>query len=326
MTANQLLTGLCLSVALAGAGRAELVCPQPIHDAGELRTGAPLRHRFVLTNAGGAAAEITAVKPGCGCLAARTERTHLAAGETTTVAVEVNTVTQAAGPNAWRVTVHYREGDEVRPLPLAITARLVRDVAIEPAALLLHTAAPLRAAFTLTEITDQPLVLRAAACASPHLRLHAEAPRRRPGGWERRIEVEVLASLPAGRHEDVAVLYTGDSRYPELKAPLTVVKQAARPVQLAPETVRLSAAPGVPLPARIILLRGANDSPVEVERVEASHPCLQTTTARGPGTHSTLRLRIDETRLPPGPFTGSVRVLLRQPAGEELTLPVQVQH
>ncbi|MFO0928946.1 MAG: hypothetical protein U0736_18315 [Gemmataceae bacterium] len=126
----------------------------------------------------------------------------------------------------------------------------MRDVAIEPAALLLHTAAPLRAAFTLTESGEQPLAVRAAACTSPHLRLHPEAPRRRADGWQRRIEVEVLPTLPPGRHEDVMVLYTGDPRCPELKAPLTVVKQSAARVQPSPEAVRLTASSGGAYPPR----------------------------------------------------------------------------
>lgn len=324
MTTNRLLSTLALATLLAGAARGDLHCPQPTHDAGELRTGAPLRHRFVLSNPTGEAIEITGVKPGCGCLRPSVGQTRVPAGASTTVAIEVNTVTQAAGPNGWRVTVAYREAGETRQLPLAVTARLVRDVAIEPAALLLHTAAPLRAAFTLTETGEQPLAVRAAACTSPHLRLHPETPRRRADGWQRRIEVEVLPTLPPGRHEDVMVLYTGDPRCPELKAPLTVVKQSEARVQPSPEAVRLTASSGAALPARVVLLRGVDDTPVEVERTEPSHPCLQVTAARGPGPHSTLRVRVDETLLPPGPFAGSVRVLLRSPAGEPVTIPVHI--
>ena len=92
-----------------GVARADLVCPVPEFAVpNEVLSGEPLRHRFEVRNAGNEAIEILGLKPGCGCLAPRIDRMRLLPGESATVAVDVNTVTQAEGRNAWRVTVRYR--------------------------------------------------------------------------------------------------------------------------------------------------------------------------------------------------------------------------
>ena len=48
---------------LARPARAGLVCPQPVFDAGQQRTGVSLRHRFILVNRGAEAIRIVQVKP-----------------------------------------------------------------------------------------------------------------------------------------------------------------------------------------------------------------------------------------------------------------------
>src|SRR5262245_19170302 len=123
---------LCLALVTHSA-RAELHCPAPAHDAGTVRTGKPIRHRFVLVNRGREVVDITAVKPGCGCMQPQLDRVTLAPGEQANLDVEVNTVTQAARLNAWRTTVSFREGDKETELELQLTANLVAEIGISPA-------------------------------------------------------------------------------------------------------------------------------------------------------------------------------------------------
>lgn len=306
------------AVLAPGLGRAELTCPQPVHDAGSVRSGVLLRHRFELRDPTGRA-RLSGVKAGCGCLEAR-----LIPGEPAVVQVAISTATQAAGPNLWRAVVRYQDGDQPRELPLYVRAELIRELQLTPASLLLHTATPIQHAFTLTERRDRPLGIQAAGCRSPHVRLTAGEPRRQADGWVRQVRLEVLPGCPEGRHEDVLTLHTDDPLCPELKAPFTIVKQSAGTVQAAPPAVEFAATAGPP-PARLVLLRGSDEQPVTIDEAVPSHPFLRCTWASGPGPNSTLRVRIDGDAVPAGGFEGSVRVRLRQPAGPDLVLPVRLR-
>ncbi len=308
---------------LAGAGRAELVCPQPLFDAGQQRTGVSLRHRFVLVNRGTEAVRIVEVKPGCGCLKPVLDREVLAPGEQAGIAVEVGTVTQAEGRNSWRVLVRYRQGEAEGEVPLRVEADLVRDLTMQPAALLIHTSTAIRHALTLTERREKPLtVVSATSC--PHVEVVVGTPAREGEVWRRTVTVEVQARLWEGRHEGVVCLYTDDASCPELKVPFTIVKRSEKAVTPTPAAVDLLLTGQAPLPARMVLLGAADGSPVLVERVEPSHTCIRCSFAEGPGARATLRVQVDREKLPGGKFTGAVRVHLRQPAGQVVEVPVQV--
>src|SRR5579864_140328 len=60
---------------------AELECPQPVVDKGEVRSGLSLSHRFTFCNRGPEAVEITDVRPSCGCLAPKLEKRNFQASE-----------------------------------------------------------------------------------------------------------------------------------------------------------------------------------------------------------------------------------------------------
>src|SRR5690242_14036864 len=113
---------LLLGVTRAGA---ELECPQPHFDKGEVRSGVPLSHTFRITNQGPEVIEITDVRPSCGCLAPELRQRRLQPGESSELLLEVNTLTQPAGANNWRVTLRYQMGREQRELPLFLAARIV---------------------------------------------------------------------------------------------------------------------------------------------------------------------------------------------------------
>src|SRR5205823_2617155 len=84
--------------ALAGTpARADLRFAQPIASAGEVRTGIPLAHRFTYVNEGPEAVEITETRGSCGCLTPRLAQRVLQPGETGTLVLEVNTLSQDAG-------------------------------------------------------------------------------------------------------------------------------------------------------------------------------------------------------------------------------------
>jgi hypothetical protein len=304
-----------------GVARAELVCPVPEFVVpNEVRSGEPLRHRFELHNAGTEAVEVLGLKPGCGCLSPHIDRTRLSPGESATVAVEVNTVTQGEGRNAWRVTVRYRHRGKEAELPLTVSAMVRHVVTISPANLVVHTSTGYTHSLTLTEKTPGPMAISAAVAGSPHVRATAGKPIRVGDAWRREIKLEILPTCPDGRLEDVLSLTTPGR--PDLRFPFAVVKHTAAVVRAAPPAVRLQSVGSQALPARIVLLSRGDDGPVAVERVEADHPAVAATWIAGPDARATLRVVVDRAAIGAVPFRATVRVHLR--GAEPVEVPVFV--
>jgi hypothetical protein len=308
--------------AAAGRARAELTCAQPVFEAGTVRSGVPLAHRFRLVNRGPADVEVREVRPGCGCLRSELSKHVLRPGEEALLNVEINTLTQAPGPNRWRAVVHYRCTQVEHELPLDVTAAVVREVSVRPANLLVYTDAEIGHEFTLTDRRARPLAVRAVTTTSPHVRVSAAAPRRTAeGAWEWALSLRVAAACPEGRLEEMLHVYTDDTTYPDLKVPFTVVKRSRQRVPVVPAAVSLTASGFAALPARIVLL-GSGDEAVVVDRVEVDHPAIGCRWAPGPGTRVTLRIRIDRAQITGPLWKGSVRVHLSRPAGEVVTIPL----
>lgn len=315
----------CLLVAaqLAHPAAAQLACPQPQIDLGDQRSGVALKARFTLTNQGTDALTITAVKPGCGCIKAAIDRKALKPGEHAVLDAEVQTVTQPAGANSWRILVRTRQGATDNELSLTLAARLTRDLYIQPASLVVETASARTHTFTLTERRDKPL-RTGAYTSSPHAQVRLGTPRRIGDVWQRAIDLDLPASAPSGTHEGVICLRTDDAACPELTVPFKLVKHAANQVTASPAMVeQILPAKGSP-PAKMILLSTPEGSPVLVDRVEPAHPCIRCTFAEGPGPRSTLRVQVQREKLPAERFESCVRVILRQPEGAVITVPVSV--
>jgi hypothetical protein len=312
-----------LVLALAGAARAGLDCPEPMAQAGEVRCGTPLTHAFRLVNRGPHAVAITEVRPSCGCLAPRLEPRRLEPGSEAVLHVAVNTLTQAAGAHTWQVRVRYQEDGRPGELTVVLGARIVSEIAVEPPALVLTTEGVLAHEVILTDRRPRPLTITAVQLATPQLHAQTGTPHANAAGRRAcAVRVEVAADCPEGRHEDVLRILTDDATYPELDVPVTVVKHAARAVRALPEAVDFSAPAGQPLPSRIVLLCSADGREVVVEGVEADDPAIECRWAAGPGPRATLKVRVDRARLAGNSLHSAVRVHLRQPAAQTLVVPV----
>jgi hypothetical protein len=311
---------------LAGAGEPPggLRSDEPVFEAGEVRSGSRLAHRFTFFNRGAAPVEVTDVRPSCGCLTPRLEQRRYGPGEAGVLVLEVNTLTAPPGPNHWRVQIFYRDGAGLRDLTLAVLANVVTEIGVQPAALVLCADGPIAHDVTLTDRRPTPLAVTEVRASSPHVRARFDEPRRdAEGNWARAVHVEVLADHPEGRHEENLLVATADPAYPELRIPLTVVRRPRHGVTATPEAVTLSAEAGKALPARVVLLRGPGDAEVEVEGVEADDPAVRCQWAKGPGRMATLRVQVDGKRLAGGgALQSAVRVRLNQPRAETLTIPV----
>jgi hypothetical protein len=304
--------------------QADLHCDSPVFNAGEARSGVPLRHRFVFVNVGPGVVQVSDVRTSCGCLTPRLGQRRYGPGEEGSLLLEVNTLTQPEGPHSWSAQVRYESGGHSRELSFLLYARVRTEVSVQPAALVLYTDTGIGHELTLSERRPRPLTVTAVETGRPEIRGLVEEPRPDGAGrWVRAVRLEVLPGCPEGRHEGMLSLYTSDPDYPELRVPLTVVKRPRNQVSATPGTVVLSGTAGQPLPARIVLLGSADDQDVEVDRVETDDPVVLCQWAKGPGRRTTLKVRVDHTRLSGPVFQGAVRVHLRRPAIQTLTVPIR---
>ncbi|MFO0810986.1 MAG: DUF1573 domain-containing protein [Gemmataceae bacterium] len=304
---------LLTSLALAADA---LHVENPTVDAGERRSGQPLVARFTLVNAGRESLEVTELTASCGCATPKLGSRSLAPGERAEVALDVNTLSQPTGPNRWTLTVGWRAGTATGRQILELTATLIREVELSPAALVLSGGRGLTHDVTLTDRRSKPLRVTGIRTDSP--RLTAEL---LPGaGSMRTVRLRVADDCPEGRHADALRIATDDPAYPELVLPVTLVREAKARVTAAPARATL-----VPGGASILLqLRDADGKPVVVERVEPGHAAVTSRWASGPSVFSTLRLGVDRTKWTGGSWSGDVRVILREPAGQVVTIPVAV--
>jgi hypothetical protein len=324
---NRAAKSLVVTVALltsTAAARAELRCDDPKVSLGDDKAGKPVSHRFTLVNRGPDVAEVTLVQPSCGCLKPQLAERRLRPGETGVLVLAVNTLTTPSGPNAWRVQVFYAERGKPSELTLTLLASVVKEISIQPAALVLHTGTSVGHEVTLTDGRSVPLSVTQVRTTEPTLRGALVDSRRDDAGRQvLAVRVDVLAGFPDGRHDETLQIFTSDPEYPELRVPVTVVKQSRASVSAAPAEVRWTADAGS-LPARVVLLRGANGQDVTVERVECDDPAVRCTFAKGPGEMATLRVQVDRARLADGGLHAAMRVRLTRPAGEEVTIPLHV--
>ncbi len=312
-----------LVLAFAAAARAGVECPEPMIQAGAVRSGTPLGHAFRLLNRGSRAVEITEVRPSCGCLVPHLEPRRIEPGAEAVLHVAVNTLTQAAGAHTWQVRVRYQEDGRPGELTVVLGARVVSEIAVEPPAMVLTTEGPFAHEVVLTDRRPQPLTITSVQLATAQL--HARAGEPYTDGAGRRacaIRVEVGADCPEGRHEDVLRIFTNDPTYRELDVPVTVVKRSVHAVRALPEAVELSAPAGEPLPSRIVLLSSADGRPVVVEGVEADNPAIECRFAAGPGPRATLEVRVKRAQVPGDGLRGAIRIRLSRPAPQTVVVPV----
>jgi hypothetical protein len=280
----------------------------PSVDAGEVRVGPPLVRRFTFTNAGPEPLTITDLKASCGCLTPALNQRVYRPGEGGELALEVNTLSQPAGPNRWTVQLGYRCGDQAGEVTLELTARLKQEIEVRPAALVFQGGGALTARVTVHDPRRRPLRIESVAASVPFLYARDEA-----GS----VRVEVGDDCPEGRHAATVTIATDDPDYREIKVPVTIVRPPKRRVTAAP--ARLTLAPGG---SALVQLRTTDGMPVQAEAVESSSPALTYRWAAGPGNLATVRIGLD--RSAAGLRDGEVRVRLRAPAGETVVIPVAV--
>jgi hypothetical protein len=312
-----------LPVLLAPDARAELRFSQPTADAGEVRGGAPLNHSFAFTNDGPEPVEIVTARVSCGCLAPRLEKRVYGPGESGSLLLEVNTLTQAAGPHTWAVQVAWQGGGRTGDVTLSLSGRVVREINVEPAALTVFSDSGIRHQIVLTDLRPKPLTVTDVRTSSSRLKARLAGPDRDAQGHVvSRVVLELADDYPEGRHDEAVHLFTDDPTYRDLKVPVTLIKRSRQRVTATPDAVTLRAPAGQPLPSRIVLLHDREDAAVVVDRVEADDPALVCRWAPGPNNRATVKISADRARIHGDILHTAVHVHVRQPAPVTVTVLV----
>jgi hypothetical protein len=308
-----------------GALRAELQFRQPRVDVGNVKCGAPLAHDFAFRNAAMQPVEIIDIQASCGCLKPRLEARTMQPGASGSLHVEINTLTQSAGPHTWEVHVRYRLGEDIHEAALQLVGNIITEIYVEPCSLTIHAGRAISHELRLTDMRPHALSITAVRCTSPKIAARVENESRDAAGHViRTIRFTVADDILEGRHEEMLTIFTDDPTYRDLNVPVTVIKRPRQRVTAMPAEAAMLAQPGQPLPSRIVLLRDSQNETVDIEQITTSDPAIICTWAHGPGSHATLRIRVDGSRLKDEGLKGSVEVHIRKPAAETVVIPVTV--
>jgi Protein of unknown function (DUF1573) len=287
-----------------------LVADQTFVDRGQVRVGPPLMQSFRLTNHGQQSLTITGVTSTCGCLAPKLDRTSLAPGDSATLTVEVNTLSQPAGAVAWVTHIGWRMENTTGDLALTLKANLIAEVRVEPAAVAFQVRRTRSVDLTITDSRAKPFRITATGSTIPQVTAEVVAS---SDSHIQRIRVTATADGPPGVQSAVAWFTTDDPLYPQIRVPVTLNIPAKTRVTASPSVLFLEGSSGR------VLLRDGEGQPVQVERVEIEGPL--TATING----AVLTVSADKKKWDGAPSTGKVIVHLQKPVAESISIPVDIR-
>jgi hypothetical protein len=299
-------------IVFAVANPPALVCSDPVAAKGDLKAGPPLAHAFQLANRSADTITITKVQAGCGCVKRSLSAKVLKPGETATLTLDVNTLTQPDGPNRWQAVVAYTSNGASGELVTALTANLSRDVTLTPPQLGFSTAGEAMQQIAIADRRSTPLAIVKAASTSPHLSATI-------GNGV--IQVKLAADMPAGQRDELLVLQTNDPAYPEFRVPVRINKKAPGQVQAAPEEVAVKFTAGQEEVSALVQLRAPEGKTVRIESAASDYTAASVKFSTAAGPVATLRVTLGGTAaMQPGSCT--ITVKLAEPAGQVVLVPV----
>jgi hypothetical protein len=291
-------------------------------DAGDVYTGTRLACRFRFVNEGTANIELQEVRGSCGCLTPRLAQRIYRPGETGTIELEVNTFSQADGPHSWALHLELRNGERSEEQTLELRARLITEVRIQPAALVVVADRQASGLLTITDLRPQPLSIKESRSSVAGVNLQmGSAERDAQGHWLCRASIRVSEELANGRHDGFLEFVSDDPRYPLLRVPLTVIKRYQQRLSATPAEVTLVAGAGQPFPARLVLIGDQEGQKVDIERVTADDPGIHCRWADGPGYMATVRIQADRGAIH-GELQTLVHVQIRRPLAASIDISV----
>ncbi|WP_166820183.1 DUF1573 domain-containing protein [Thalassoroseus pseudoceratinae] len=211
----------------AKVDRPALMFDQYAVNLGKVPAAKIVQARFGFRNAGTEPVTITELKPSCGCLQPKIEKTQYAPGETGTFYLRSDAATQESGPQEYWLTVKY-EDPKPRETKLLFKLELPeRRVTITPRALTFYqfSSQSTTQTFTVNDFRAKPLTVLNATCKTSHVEVQVQQvdSGQKVAGPQAKISVTVAGDVPPGIHEHVVKVETNDDVYPTLWIPIQVV-------------------------------------------------------------------------------------------------------
>jgi len=191
------------------------------YDFGQVPRGPVQSFSFRLTNKTGEPVHISSVRVGCHCVTASATKTDLAAGESTSIAVQVDT-RRLSGPFQKPIFVQFDrpKSEEVR---LSVKANIRDDLHVSPESLAfgrVKRGSSSEASVTVLISGLADCKLQEAKCDSSYLRARIE--RLPADSGEYRVTAQLRPGLPTGRWYSTVWVTTNNSALPRFPIPITV--------------------------------------------------------------------------------------------------------
>ena len=298
-------------------------------DLGEAKSGPALKHEFELKHTGERGLiTITGVTSACGCSKWDASPKVLKPGETAKLTVVINTLTQPEGPATFKSAVKYALAPDfasatTHELELTVTAKIVREITVEPPVLAVSTGGDILRSHSLT-VTDRratgSLTIAKATCTNAKVKLDIKPAKPAGTGTNQDISVTIPGDFPTGSHDDIITLTTTDPACPELKIPLKIAKRAAGDVSVAPESPTVRFAKGHAEASVLVQLR-AGGKAVAIAKVECKQDGVTVKFSEGSGPVATVRVVVNLAKAG-GLGQTDVTIHLNEPAGGIVVIPV----
>lgn len=302
-----MLTILLLAGMLAAPGETLRVEPATV-DRGEIKAGAPLTQTFKISNPTSRTITLTGVRTSCDCARIAFDRSVLPPGESTQLAITVNTLAHPAGSWKWTAEVQYR-GCEAATVPVMMTGTLIREVMIDPPALAFSVeAGEVSREIRIRDSRQTKLVITGLASTSKHLAVKQDGDA---------IRVVLAADAPFGESRETISIATSDADYPEFRIPVTISKRKAACVKAYPDTLDLDRQSDR---IGLVQLRRPDGRTLRIEKCSVVSGCV-VEWSKDAGLVATVRVRLAGEAA----VHGEILIDLADPPGERLRVPVRWQ-
>lgn len=252
------------------AQRPRLVCDEPVYDFGTVDPSTPVEHTFVIRNEGDVTLEITRVHASCGCTVASISSQSVPPGGESKISSRLSLVGRS-GPQQKTILIESNDPDKPQ---FTLTLKGVAGAAInvQPAQIFLNNlpaGSKPTANVILSSGDGESFSIKAVESTSPQLEAQVTGIEE---GKAYRIDLSMREPIEAGLFRATVVVQTDHPKRPTVEVPVILVSQ--RELVVAPREIVFERPDADPV-SRFVLLRHADGTPVEIDRVEPPTPSVK---------------------------------------------------
>lgn len=300
-------------------GGPRIACDQPVYDFGVTNTDQPIKHTFVLRNAGDEPLIIHRMRAGCGCATFGLTTNSIPPGQTAEFTVSV-TLLGRSGPVRKSIVIESNDA-QAPQFRVEFAGATVIDVEVLPRIINFGTR-------TLGEAAERYALISAASGVTFRVTgLQLDSPAFTAGiqtnteGTQYRLLVRANPDLPGGRFDAVAHVLTDHPRFRDIAVTLT--QFVTGDIVTIPRLLMLYLPKeGVSPPRSVTVLSRAN-KPFMITRVDSPAPEITPRIfTEGPARY---RVELSGSNITMALNGRALRVVTDRPGLDPLSIPISVQ-